>query len=446
MPLVKCSECERDISEKASVCPHCGCPVVLVTPSINVQNDILKAEDKHKKKTIRIIIIAIACLVTIISLVMCFHFSKSFQWNDVILNAVLPEPPTSQGVLQSNRSDYFYLIAKQISFSEYEEYVSKCIDAGYVYSVRYTSDSYTAFNRDGYELTLDYFEYNENMSISLDVRISGIFNWPINDLSASLPIPSSNKGRIVNNNTSRFEVYVGYTTKAEYEEYTSACEVQGYELSVSKTDNSFCAQNENGYSLEIEYFECDLIHITLDAPEIENNDNGSNASSTMPSSATDTPTQYESDDIDHPQVGYDSFNLTDQELIEWMNSYSEFVVSDIAIDMNSTVNTGYAITMDDGTIGMLILNHGEPDETITEGIKSDSVRSIMVYFEDMSSALTIVIWTANHIDARFSTSDAISKTTAGESYSSANMTVMYLEDSKIAVLAPTTYIVKILEE
>lgn len=27
MALIKCSECGSDISEKASVCPKCGCPV-----------------------------------------------------------------------------------------------------------------------------------------------------------------------------------------------------------------------------------------------------------------------------------------------------------------------------------------------------------------------------------------------------------------------------------
>lgn len=26
MALIKCSECNKDISEKAKACPHCGCP------------------------------------------------------------------------------------------------------------------------------------------------------------------------------------------------------------------------------------------------------------------------------------------------------------------------------------------------------------------------------------------------------------------------------------
>lgn len=34
MALIKCSNCEKEISDKAKVCPQCGQPVVLVTPAI----------------------------------------------------------------------------------------------------------------------------------------------------------------------------------------------------------------------------------------------------------------------------------------------------------------------------------------------------------------------------------------------------------------------------
>ena len=33
MALIKCSHCEKEISDKAKVCPQCGQPVVLVTPA-----------------------------------------------------------------------------------------------------------------------------------------------------------------------------------------------------------------------------------------------------------------------------------------------------------------------------------------------------------------------------------------------------------------------------
>lgn len=35
MALIPCSECKKEISDKASACPHCGAPVVLVAPVVH---------------------------------------------------------------------------------------------------------------------------------------------------------------------------------------------------------------------------------------------------------------------------------------------------------------------------------------------------------------------------------------------------------------------------
>ena len=40
MSLIKCPECENKISDRASVCPNCGCPVPTVTYCVNCGNRI----------------------------------------------------------------------------------------------------------------------------------------------------------------------------------------------------------------------------------------------------------------------------------------------------------------------------------------------------------------------------------------------------------------------
>lgn len=46
MALQKCEECDNEISSKASVCPHCGCPAKNETPKIETDefNGLLKNE------------------------------------------------------------------------------------------------------------------------------------------------------------------------------------------------------------------------------------------------------------------------------------------------------------------------------------------------------------------------------------------------------------------
>jgi len=46
MPLIKCSECQKEISDKATACPHCGCPTGQPTNTL-VQLD--SAPHKRKK-------------------------------------------------------------------------------------------------------------------------------------------------------------------------------------------------------------------------------------------------------------------------------------------------------------------------------------------------------------------------------------------------------------
>lgn len=59
MALIKCSECGADISEKASACPKCGCPLDITKQIIS---------DAKKKKCKKIIIFLIVVLVIIIIL------------------------------------------------------------------------------------------------------------------------------------------------------------------------------------------------------------------------------------------------------------------------------------------------------------------------------------------------------------------------------------------
>lgn len=58
MALIKCSECGADVSEKASVCPKCGCPIEI---SIEKEKDNKKANLK-KGMIVGIVIILLAII------------------------------------------------------------------------------------------------------------------------------------------------------------------------------------------------------------------------------------------------------------------------------------------------------------------------------------------------------------------------------------------------
>ena len=270
MALIKCLECGKEISDKAAACPHCGCPVSAMVDvnysSSKSATSSITTEKKPKKMKMWLMFSAAVLLVAIIAIVISSLPSK-YKWNEVILNSVLPEPASEYGSLYTNDADDLYLTIRKMSFSEYEAYVDGCVDKGFSYVVESGASSYTAFNSDGCELDLDYHEYNESMDISLDVRVSGTIKWSNSKLASLLPVPESNVGSIVNDYNYGYEVYVGNTSKAEYDTYIAECEENGFNLNIQKTDTTFYAENELGYELIVEYYECKLIYVDLDVPE-----------------------------------------------------------------------------------------------------------------------------------------------------------------------------------
>lgn len=43
MALIKCTECGKDISDKAAACPHCGCPLEEILKTFNSQESKIEA-------------------------------------------------------------------------------------------------------------------------------------------------------------------------------------------------------------------------------------------------------------------------------------------------------------------------------------------------------------------------------------------------------------------
>ena len=60
MALIKCTECGHEVSDKASACPNCGCPIESLGAA---QEDVMYEEPKKKKGWIWALIVALLCLV-----------------------------------------------------------------------------------------------------------------------------------------------------------------------------------------------------------------------------------------------------------------------------------------------------------------------------------------------------------------------------------------------
>ena len=61
MALIKCKECGHEVSDKASMCPNCGCPIESVGA---IQEKVVDEKPKKKKRwTWALIVVALFCLL-----------------------------------------------------------------------------------------------------------------------------------------------------------------------------------------------------------------------------------------------------------------------------------------------------------------------------------------------------------------------------------------------
>ena len=62
-------------------------------------------------------------------------------------------------------------------------------------------------------------------------------------------------------------MYVGDTTREEYEEYVTDCFYYGFDVDYDKGENYYRAYNEDGYYLSLSYEGNNIMLIRLDEPQ-----------------------------------------------------------------------------------------------------------------------------------------------------------------------------------
>ena len=81
------------------------------------------------------------------------------------------------------------------------------------------------------------------------------YHWPTSMLVESLPVPESKYGEIVLDAEDSFEINVFHTSKAQFADYINACKKNGFNVDYYGTDDSYDAENKDGYTLSLSYDE-----------------------------------------------------------------------------------------------------------------------------------------------------------------------------------------------
>ena len=234
---------------------------------------------KEPKKGVRILS-AIIAFVLIIPYFSFYNASpdrtEKFAWSDMELYEVLPEPSSNVGEIVSNSETSLSIYVHKVSKAQYKEYLKECEDMGYTIDAEKSEMNYSAYNQDGYKLSLWYNESDEELHIGLDAPLEmSEIQWPNSAIAKLLPVPKSNIGNISWENSGGFVIKVGNTTIEDFKAYADACSNNGFNVDYQKGDNYYYADDSNGNHISLNYEGNNIMTVHATAADGESEDDTS---------------------------------------------------------------------------------------------------------------------------------------------------------------------------
>ena len=317
-----CSRCGKEFNGK--FCEHCGAPApssAAPTPS-TYPTEPMPAKKKKKpiyKRWWFYVIVVIAAIAVISSI--SGNKSEKIKWDDIILSEQLPEPPKKNGKINDNTAEALSVEIYKISDKQFNNYVEACKAKGFTVDSESDSMSYGAYNAEGYKLSLSHYGSEAEMKIELEkpLEMSSI-TWPTSKAGKQLPVPKSTSGKFTHENDDSFFVYIGNTSKDDYNNYVKACSDKGFTVNYNKGDSFYNADNSAGWHVSIKYEGNNIMSIDIDAPS---------ESSTAPSASEDTTKPAESKPAQSKpaKTANNDSDMVDgmhRDFKEAMDSYEEF--------------------------------------------------------------------------------------------------------------------------
>lgn len=306
---MKCNHCGAEF--EGNFCPECGAraesqspatPPPIQQPTANRQNPVppvgsnVTAYQKPKKPKKPIynkwwfyVIAAIALIAIINAISGGKGTGEKIEWSKIELRDQLPEPPSNKGTLFENSDEEFGVSLDGVSDDQYNDYLDACVDKGFTVDADKSSYSYKAYNADGYSLDMSHI--GDGLSITLKAPMKfGSITWPSSTVGNMLPAPKSTTGKFSYEHDDSFFVYVGETSKTDYDQYVADCSANGFNIDYDKGDTYYRADNADGYHISLEYEGNNIMTVEIEAAK--NSDTSTTESATIePSAETTAPSE-----------------------------------------------------------------------------------------------------------------------------------------------------------
>lgn len=259
-------------------------------------------------------------LVVIVVAIFVISGDEKIVWDDIVLGEMLPEPSANKGEIHYNSPEELWLDINDFSDKQYADYVEVCKNKGFTIDAESNASSYSAYNTEGYKLSIGHYGSDADMSIKLEAPMELVtIKWPASIAGEQLPVPKSTIGKFSYEHDDNFFVYVGDTSKVDYAEYVSACSEKGFNVDYDKGEDYYYADNSEGWHVFLRYVGNNTMSIDIDAPDKTDDSN----KMTTPV-AVESETEIKNDNSINPEfkAAMDSYENFIDEYVEFMKRFN----------------------------------------------------------------------------------------------------------------------------
>ncbi|MDY5021392.1 MAG: DUF6591 domain-containing protein [Blautia sp.] len=186
------------------------------------------------------------------------------DWSSHAIAEFLPEPESDQGAFQYENQTSSVVVVSGISRESFTSYYNSCIECGFAIDSKTSNSVYSAFNSDGYSLSISYSSGNGEMEIKLtQPREKKKITWPTVGIGTLLPVPDSLLGNVSIDYEWAYSVYLANSTREDYEKYVEKCINSGFDKDVRNYGDSVWADYSEKISLNVSYEGCDTMYVSI---------------------------------------------------------------------------------------------------------------------------------------------------------------------------------------
>ena len=186
-------------------------------------------------------------------------------WDNIFLKDIIPIFPNIPDEIVDNTTDSLWVYIEDINSTVFSKYVKECHTMGFDIEITNSSTTFSAYNKDGYDLSLYLKDNVLRVMLSAPPETYEL-SWPVNELCDTLPKPKSLLG-FYNDRISDTYLFIQLSnfTIEDYNFYRDECVDAGFNVSIYKTDTVFRAKNKDGTELKLIYHEYEVMDISISA-------------------------------------------------------------------------------------------------------------------------------------------------------------------------------------